>query len=287
MGQNSPNDYKTSQGKTFVFSLVLHVIIIMLGVFGLPHLKKDVYVQPPISVEIAMVDAKVEDIVKVKEKPKEDVKKAPPVEKEKPVETPKQALTQTPPKEQPVEQEPQKEEAAPPPPPKETSLKKPPPKKPKRIEEPKPTPIKEVEKEEPKKEKNIDAFASVLKNLAPDEEASKPKTSQDGQVSQTITADELSAVRQQLTRCWNLLPGAQDADQLAVELRIQVFQDRVVKSVEVVDKDRYARDPFFRAAADNAVRAVRNPACSPLNLPPNKYDLWKDIIFNFDPQGMF
>ena len=40
------------------------------------------------------------------------------------------------------------------------------------------------------------------------------------------------------------------------------------------------------AAADSAVRAVRNPKCSPLELPADKYDQWKRIDFTFDPRDM-
>ena len=45
-----------------------------------------------------------------------------------------------------------------------------------------------------------------------------------------------------------------------------------------------SRDPVFRAFAESAVRAVR--ACSPLKLPPESYQVWRNIIFNFDPSRM-
>jgi colicin import membrane protein len=40
-------------------------------------------------------------------------------------------------------------------------------------------------------------------------------------------------------------------------------------------------DPIFRIFAESAMRAVR--ACSPLKLPPEQYQVWRNIIFNFDP----
>ena len=42
-----------------------------------------------------------------------------------------------------------------------------------------------------------------------------------------------------------------------------------------------ASDPVYRAFAESAVRAVR--ACSPLKLPPESYQQWRNVIFNFDP----
>ena len=71
-----------------------------------------------------------------------------------------------------------------------------------------------------------------------------------------------------------------------VEVTIDVNPDRTVANATVVDKSRYGSDPFFRAAADSAVRAVRNPRCSPLELPADKYDQWKHIDFTFDPRDM-
>jgi hypothetical protein len=71
-----------------------------------------------------------------------------------------------------------------------------------------------------------------------------------------------------------------------VDVKIYVNPDRTVRSKEVVDQVKYNADPFFRAAADSAVRAVEDPSCNPLELPPDKYEQWKVIIFTFDPKQM-
>jgi colicin import membrane protein len=51
-----------------------------------------------------------------------------------------------------------------------------------------------------------------------------------------------------------------------------------------MDAARMGNDPVFRAFAESAVRAVRS--CSPLKLPPESYQVWRNIIFNFDPSLM-
>jgi hypothetical protein len=45
------------------------------------------------------------------------------------------------------------------------------------------------------------------------------------------------------------------------------------------------RDSFFRSAAENARRAILR--CSPFTLPPNKYEVWRDLTLRFDPSRMF
>jgi hypothetical protein len=62
--------------------------------------------------------------------------------------------------------------------------------------------------------------------------------------------------------------------------------DGTVEDAKIVDLSRYAADNFFRAAADSAVRAVKNPRCSPLKFPPQKYDQWKNFTLNFNPKDL-
>ncbi|MDD3370809.1 MAG: hypothetical protein PHE27_03165 [Alphaproteobacteria bacterium] len=105
-------------------------------------------------------------------------------------------------------------------------------------------------------------------------------------LSSRLTITEEDALRRQIEQCWNPPVGARDAENLIVEVIIDVNPDRTVLNTDIVDKGRYARDPFFRAAADAAVRALRNPRCTPLELDPEKYEQWKRIDFTFDPRDM-
>jgi hypothetical protein len=43
-------------------------------------------------------------------------------------------------------------------------------------------------------------------------------------------------------------------------------------------------DPFFRAAAESVLRAIRR--CQPFNMPVEKYKSWRDIELTFDPRKM-
>jgi hypothetical protein len=98
---------------------------------------------------------------------------------------------------------------------------------------------------------------------------------------------DMDALRHQLARCWNVPSGAVDAENLIVDVRVVVRPDRTVESATIVDQGRYGRDAFYQAAADSARRAVLNPACSPLDLPPDQYDTWKNMVVRFNPREMF
>ena len=103
----------------------------------------------------------------------------------------------------------------------------------------------------------------------------------------SLTMSERDSVRRQIEPCWNVPAGARDAENLVVNIRLRLNSDGTVFTAELVDSARAARDPFFRAAAESALRAVLNPRCSPLRLPPKKYEEWKNMVLSFNPRDMF
>ena len=101
---------------------------------------------------------------------------------------------------------------------------------------------------------------------------------------------ELDAMRRQvisqITPCWNINPGSKGAANLAVVIRMAMNPDGSVQSASIEDQARYYSDPFFQSAADAAKRAVLNPRCNPIKLPPDKYQVWRDLYINFDPKEL-
>lgn len=212
------------------------------------------------------------------------------------------------------EPEPQEKPPTPPPPPPAPKAEPTPPPQPPQPKPPEPEPDAEslkplkkpVVKPEEQKPQQQEAFSKLLKNLdinkkppapkaPPSQEKPDPKStstaaampnSQAPALSDRLTISQEDALRRQISQCWNMPIGARDANNLVVELVIEVNPDRTVRNTEIVDKMRMATDSFFRAAAEAAVRAVNNPKCSPLELPPDQYEQWKVIHFNFDPRDM-
>lgn len=260
----------------FTKSIIFHGIVVVL-VSGAFMFKDDEIKVTETPIEISFVaDEKPKDEPK---KPK-PVKETPPPIEDKPQPAPK-ALEQ--PKPKPKAEVAEKTEE------KKVETVKP---KPLKKDKPKPKPkVKEKPKPkaEDKKESQAD-FMSVLKNLQDsdpvDTKRDGPKLTQSPVVDR-VTTGELAAFQRQLSNCWNILPGAAQAETLAVNLTINVNRDRTVRDVQITDRARYQTDTFFRAAADNAMRAIQHPDCTPLDLPADKYNMWKEITLNFDPGSMF
>lgn len=295
-----------------LISFGLHIALLIALWLGLP-----VFV-PPMPVLTQIVPVEIADIGAITNtrtkptptqetkpqplpKPVEQPKPAPPKPPEppKPVEQPKPEPT--PPKPQPPEAKPVPKPPAPEPEPEEEALPEKPTPQPKKIAVKKPEAAAK-KSEDAKPNPKTDALASILKNVAqikpkssskaakPDatateDEDSAPDTEAPS-LSDRLSISEEDSLRRQIGSCWNIPIGARDAEKLIVEVLIEVSPDRTVQSAKVVDQVRMATDSFFRAAAESALRALRHPLCSPLALPPDKYDQWKTIRFNFDPRDV-
>ena len=271
-------------------SIFFHLLVITIGTVGLPYIKKPIHISQPIAVEIV----NIKDETTTNRKPN---KRRAPIKEEKPkpkaekkISAPPKVETKAPPKVAPLDPPKVKEDTVKPkpkiPPPPSEKLEKPEPKKP----DPKDD-LKEATEQE-------EAFLSVLKNLQdsePDDETQqktqdKPvpeKASPLAKFSQTLSASEVDAIKaalnKQFAECWNLMAGARYAEDIVVKIRLVINPDRSVQSARIADQWRYNQDSFYKAAADTALRAVRHPNCAVLDLPPDKYELCKDLIFNFNP----
>ena len=174
----------------------------------------------------------------------------------------------------------------------------------------KPLPQKKPPPKPASKPEKPDDFLSVLKTVenlkkAVPQEKKKPKKTLSEEVADalrrhqvapqqklarlgsSLTMSERDSVRRQIEPCWNVPAGARDAENLVVDIRLRLNADGTVMTAEFVDRARAARDTFFRAAAESALRAVLNPSCSPLRLPPKKYEEWKNMVLSFNPSDLF
>jgi outer membrane biosynthesis protein TonB len=256
--------------KSLVVSGTLHLAALLFLYFGLPHFYKPL---PAPFVPVPFEIVEIADITNTRIKQEQEPPK-PPAPPPKP-----------------------EVKAAPAPPPQPA----PQPKAEEQVEALLPKPSEKPKPPAPAKPRE-DALASVLKDVSkmksaeatktPDQkseakdQAQSPPQSAAPALSTRLTISEEDALRRQVEQCWNPPIGARDAQNLIVEVTINVNPDRTVQSAEVVDKSRMAVDPYFRAAGEAALRAIYNPKCSPLELPADKYEQWKAIDFTFDPRDM-
>lgn len=104
-----------------------------------------------------------------------------------------------------------------------------------------------------------------------------------GRANASLTLSEMDALRAQMQRCWNPPIGLAGAEELVITVQIRLNPDGTVETIEEVGAAGIGR--LYDVAADAARRAVIQ--CQPYSLPPQKYDVWKDVQVNFDPRELF
>tara|TARA_A100001037_G_C15135297_1_gene630788 strand:+ start:1129 stop:2067 length:939 start_codon:yes stop_codon:yes gene_type:complete len=300
-------------------SALLHTVVIILIVVGLPDILKSER-QPlvAIAVEVVTPEALKKERVK-KAPPKPAPKKSPPKTQQPkavkkpppPLEPPKQQAKLVEPAPRPVEKPKPEQRAEPVPVPKPKPKPKPVVKKsePKPQLKPKPPAETTVAAKSPpaprpkrKPKPPPDEFQSLLKNLAKEKKQRKaepekkpekiarksPPTPKRSALQERMIAQGLvQAINSQVTPCWKIQAGAKDAANIRVAVNIRLNPDGSLgrqPRVQDAARMREGVDDFFRAVAESALRALRDPACMPLKLPYEHYDIWKEISFVFDPR---
>ena len=158
--------------------------------------------------------------------------------------------------------------------------------------------------------KRTDALTGVMQNLAKAKavsvDAEKKRREQERKIAADKLNDSLSAaagdalkapkkpvigplgisdidrLRAHLSKCWDPPIGVAGSDTLIVDIIVSLDRDGNVLSAKVDNKLRFNTDRIFKVAAEEAIRATRE--CSPLPLPPEKYEQWKSFVFVFDPR---
>ncbi len=254
------------------YSAGLHLAMLFLAWFGLPHLfDRDLEPEP---VVITLEQLPIKDITNVKpsekkpavdkqKKPSKTTKPAPPVKKKVEKPEPKKEAVKIPDKEKP---------------------------KPKEKE-------KEPDKKKPKEKEDLDAILKSVREAAQSEDKDKKKekdsapekasTSEKYDPTIPLSITEKDAIISQFRRCWRMPAGARGDYDLRVIVHVKLNPDGSVLSSKLDNshRSRYGNDTFFRAAADSARRAVQ--MCSPIQgLSPDKYNAWKDMELTFDPKDL-
>jgi hypothetical protein len=293
----------------------LHVVLLAVLVFGLPTLFSPPPPQEtPIAVDLVNIGPETRATHPNSNPPQPEAKPVvaepgpaaakPPHKPAPPVPLPPPSAAAAPIPEPPVPTEPKPAPTAPPPLP---QMKPSPPATPveevaapRPQEKPQPPPKANNEAQARAKQYNPGRFDTLLRNLtaqdnppSPDtppqqsaEVAGIPSSQPEAPLGARLSASEIDLVREQISRCWDIPAGARDDPGLVVEIRVVVAPDGNVERATIVDQARTQADPFYRAAAESARRAFFNPECRPLRLPPEKYELWRDMVVDFSPKDL-
>jgi hypothetical protein len=105
-----------------------------------------------------------------------------------------------------------------------------------------------------------------------------------GNDTAALTTDQRGAIGDHVRECWTKDPGALDIDKQRVLLTVTTDANGVARMAEVAGDDvGRMSDPRFRAFAERAIRAIRDPRCADLPLPNNVLGRVNVLTFRFSP----
>jgi hypothetical protein len=100
-----------------------------------------------------------------------------------------------------------------------------------------------------------------------------------------LNAGERGAIGERIGECWRVDPGMLGLSELSVSLVAIVDRTGVIRNV-LPGPEGIPRDPRAQSLYERARRALLDPACSPLPVPPGRLTAAENRFqFNFSPRG--
>lgn len=137
---------------------------------------------------------------------------------------------------------------------------------------------------------NADEIAALLNKQAPANGGAKRSQQQAALGGKkttggsTLSQSEIDALKGQVEKNWSIVAGIEGAEGMIITVKINLDETgQIIGRPEVSSQG--GTDTARRTFEGSTVRAVMRSAPFK-NLPPDKYDTWKEVILHFDPSEM-
>ncbi|HMO73626.1 MAG TPA: cell envelope integrity protein TolA, partial [Paracoccaceae bacterium] len=130
-----------------------------------------------------------------------------------------------------------------------------------------------------------DAIAAAVAAAAAEATATAAPAAPSAPAGPPMTAGEKDNLRRAIGSCWNLGTASTEAMNTTVTVLVAMVQDARPTSVTLMSSTG-GSEAGTRSAFDAARRAILRCSSNGLPLPPEKYDQWREIVMDFNPQGM-
>ncbi len=137
------------------------------------------------------------------------------------------------------------------------------------------------------REFDADSIAALLDQSEPESggRLSEREASQGAEAnnpSAAMTANEVDALRARLAECWFPPNGWSDPAEVRVVAQFRLNRDGTLLGTPDVVEAPSGR--YSLPAQESVLRALRR--CAPYELPPEKYESWREMRITFDPIAM-
>jgi outer membrane biosynthesis protein TonB len=166
------------------------------------------------------------------------------------------------------------------------------------LQKPRPIPLPKSKPQtapEPAKKKQAEEdFSALLNKLttptaAPRNARVASRTQRGFGAENAMTMELRDALKNQIEQCmdWGVVAGAPNAQNIQVVVDLTLNPDGSVAGsphLEAESAAEASRNPYVRAAADAALRAIA--VCRPYKLPADSFEVWRDSQLVFSPRDV-
>ena len=124
---------------------------------------------------------------------------------------------------------------------------------------------------------NLCALTSYAQDTATSEVSSGIQVDQ-------LTLEEIDYLIQKLSSCWLAPAGAIIEKGMMVKIAANYDEQGRVEeeSVRLLETNIDSSNEFYSILVESAIRTFSHPECKTLDLPKEKYELWKQVNVTFD-----
>ena len=101
--------------------------------------------------------------------------------------------------------------------------------------------------------------------------------------SSSLSAVDINVIKTQIYGCWSIPLGLPLNEDLVVKVKVKLRKDGSVEKTQLLNQDEFDGKGYYDIVADSALRAIK--LCEPFKLPDTSYDIWKEIVLNFEPKA--
>ena len=115
--------------------------------------------------------------------------------------------------------------------------------------------------------------------------APKGGGSPDGDINNSLSAQQRGASGDKVRECWTKDAGALDLDKMSVKVTVTTDANGTARIVQIAEDDRarVLSDVRLNAFFERAQRAILDPRCADFPLPPEKLGSVQKLTFVFRP----
>lgn len=128
-----------------------------------------------------------------------------------------------------------------------------------------------------------DLIAEIMESTSP-EEITQVAPAPEPKQHQSLTRSEVGRLRSLIEQNWNI--GAISSEAKRITLTVRIVMDTTGKpiNIELLSQSGGTNGTAVETAFEAARRAIKKGLENGHNLPIDKYDLWKEVIYTFNPE---